>query len=236
MVVASLVISILAVALSLIVAGFGIFIQFKMYEATTGQLGEMKDLVGQLHGLTDRLVEIQQHQFDKMLDAFVTRPGEASAAADSAGASASEVSSALARLDELQQDIASKGDVAGLQRELARISSQMESAAASASNAARLAQRAAYGPSRVLQHAELEGVLDELDKAERAGEKLTPEVVVDRLRSRFDVERLDAERILREVGAVGSITQVTPASGSPYISLTDQGRGYLAGSHKYKRG
>ena len=112
----------------------------------------------------------------------------------------------------------------------------MESAAASASKAAQLAQRAAYGPSRVVWADELFVVLDELDKLERAGEKPESKAVLDRVRKRLtQVGDFDAVRILREVSMDQIVTVVERDSEPPYLRLSGAGKVHLESLRRVAR-
>jgi len=104
---------------------------------------EMHGLVGELRGMTERMVEAQERQFNRMLDAFVTKPGAAAEVAERTGESAEslqQISEEMAALKEQLRHAASADDVQSKLDDLAR---RLEAVSESTTHAARLAEGAA---------------------------------------------------------------------------------------------
>lgn len=139
---AALVIAILAFVAALVIAGFSMFIQFRLYQATTDQLRHVEQLVGELRGMTGKMSEAQERQFGTMLDAFVTRPGAANEAAEKAKESAAELSEIREELESLASRAGENTDLEAMQQELRLLRERVESVSQTAASAARLARTA----------------------------------------------------------------------------------------------
>jgi hypothetical protein len=151
---AALVISIFAVLLTVVVAGFGILIQFLTHKATSEQServadsvaqfrADMQGLVGELKGITDTLVGVQREQFDRMLEAFVTKPGAAAEVAERTGESAERLQQISDAMEALKEEIRGAASADEVQHKLDELAGRLEAVSASTAQAARLAQAAA---------------------------------------------------------------------------------------------
>jgi uncharacterized protein YoxC len=154
--VAALIVAIVALLFAVGAAGFGVFIQFQTYKATTDHLRsvegsvsgfrtDMQGLIGELKGMTDSLVHAQQEQFNRMLDAFVTRPGAAAEVAERTGESADRLQQISQEMDALKEELRQAASADEVQRKLDELASRLEAVSASTAQAARLAGRAATG-------------------------------------------------------------------------------------------
>jgi len=152
--VAALIVAIVALLFAVGAAGFGVFIQFQTYKATTDHLRgvegsvsgfrtDMQGLVGELKGMTDALVEAQQHQFNRMLDAFVTRPGAAAEVAEKTGESAETLQKISEAMETLKEEVRRAAPADEVQHKLDELASRVEAVSASTARAARLAEAAA---------------------------------------------------------------------------------------------
>jgi hypothetical protein len=151
--VAAIIIAIVAILVGAFLAGFGILIQFLTHKTTTEQServassvaqfrADMEGLVGELKGMTHTLVEAQQQQFNRMLDAFVTRPGAAEEVAESATRSAVSVEEVRTMLDGLRVELEKAAGGAPVPDRLAALESRLDELRDSTVAAARLAERA----------------------------------------------------------------------------------------------
>jgi hypothetical protein len=141
---------------ALLITGFAVWLQFAMYNASNRALSdfraEVHNLVGELRGATGRLLGAQEHQFDRMLEAFVERPQQAERAGEQSRAAAQSVDSAVEQLRELKihgsgQD-RPDGD-ARLDRVVRELQAARESASDAAANYEDLARRVGRGMSHV---------------------------------------------------------------------------------------
>ena len=71
--VAALIISIAAIGVALVVSGFGIWLQWKMFEASSNQLNDAQKLLSKLEGVSLQLRGTQEQQFNTLLDAVVKK-------------------------------------------------------------------------------------------------------------------------------------------------------------------
>jgi hypothetical protein len=235
---AALVISIFAVLLTVVVAGFGILIQFLTHKATTEQservaasVGQfrtdMQGLVSELKGMTDALVHAQQQQFNRMLDAFVTRPEAASEAAEKASESAGIADELRSEFESLREEIGSAGGTDAVVAALDRVRERLEEVHRTAEQAAQSAQVAAKGggdravADRPGQNVYVEGVgayeadvLKLLALLELSGG--------ERFSAGFG--RLVARRIYKSARRLGLVEAVQAEGGPAIVRLTDEGR------------
>ena len=153
---AALVISIVALILAVVVAGFGILVQLLTYRATSEQTGhvseslagfgsDLRAMIERLQGQTDTMAGIQKDQFNTMLDAFVRRPGAAAEAAERASESALASRDVGALLESLEKRIAESPELRSLQGEIEELGRRVASMADAASAAARFASEASVG-------------------------------------------------------------------------------------------
>ena len=151
---ASIVLAVAALVVGLVVSGFAIKLQFDMFakssqqlQATTQALGdfrtELTGLIGELRGLTGKLVSAQEQQFDRMLDAFVERPARFEQAAEQASASAVGIEERAAKLREIDENAAKSTDIISLRSQLARLQGSVAAAQDLATMAARSYEAAA---------------------------------------------------------------------------------------------
>ncbi len=147
---AALAVAIAAIAITL----FGVILQWLAYRATIDQAQkaaqnvadmrtEMHGLVGELRGLTERLVEAQERQFNRMLDAFVTRPGVAAEVAEQTGESADRLQKMSEAMDALKEEVRQAAGSAEVEGKLDELAGRLEAVSRSARRAARLAEGAA---------------------------------------------------------------------------------------------
>jgi hypothetical protein len=157
--VAAVIVAIVAILLSAVLAGFGILIQLQTHKATTEQSERVADsvaqfrvdmggLVGELKGMTHTLVEAQQQQFNRMLDAFVTRPGAAAEVAERTGESAESLQQISDAMEALKQEIRRAASADEVQHKLDELAGRLEAVSASTAQAARLAEAAAWDVGR----------------------------------------------------------------------------------------
>jgi len=159
---AALVISVVALVLALILAIGGLGLQWLAYRATSdqarsiaGDVGQfridMHGLLGELRGMTERMMAAQERQFTKMLDAFVTRPwmlGEAGVRAEDSMKELQEFERLLRDLSEsLRQQGASDEVMSRLERMESRLDDIQHSVAATGRLTAGVARR---GPGRFM--------------------------------------------------------------------------------------
>lgn len=71
---ASLILSVVALIVGLVVAGFGIWFQYKLSEGSSRQLTEAQSVLSKLEGVSLQLRETQQGQFGMMLEAVLHVP------------------------------------------------------------------------------------------------------------------------------------------------------------------
>jgi len=156
--VAAIIVAIVAIVVGVLLAGFGILIQFLTHKATTEQServadsvaqfrADMQGLVRELKGITDTLVAVQREQFSRMLDAFVTRPGAAADAAEKASQSAvtaEEVGGMLEALREEVEKVASPGPVLSRLEALERRFDDIRESSAAAARFAGAASRPSF--------------------------------------------------------------------------------------------
>ncbi|MCJ7511156.1 MAG: hypothetical protein MUP14_09780 [Dehalococcoidia bacterium] len=152
---AALSVAIAAIAITL----FGVILQWLAYRATIEQaqkaaqnVAEMRTeihgLVGELRGMTERMVEAQERQFNRMLDAFVTRPGAAAEVAERTGESAERLQQISDAMEVLKEEIRHAASADEVQHKLDELADRLEGVSASTAQAARLAEAAAsVGPS-----------------------------------------------------------------------------------------
>jgi methyl-accepting chemotaxis protein len=156
--VAAIIIAIVAILLSAVLAGFGILIQLQTHKATAEQSEraarniadmrtEIHGLVGELRGMTERMVEAQERQFNRMLDAFVTRPAAAEEVAAKTGESADRLQQISEEMDALKEEMRRAASADEVQHKLDELASRVEAVSESTSRAARLAEAAARPPT-----------------------------------------------------------------------------------------
>jgi len=157
--IAALIVAIVALLFAVSAAGFGVYIQFQTYKATTDHLRgveasvsgfrtEMQGLVGELKGMTNTLVEAQQQQFNRMLDAFVTRPGAAAEVAERTGESAKSLQQISDAMEALKEEIRRAAIADEVQHKLDELASRLEAVSEFTARAAGLAEAAAQPPPR----------------------------------------------------------------------------------------
>jgi hypothetical protein len=146
----ALAVSIAAIAITL----FGVILQWLAYRATTDQAqraaqsaadmrAEIHGLVGELRGMTERMVEAQERQFNRMLDAFVTRPGAAAEVAEKTGESADTLQQISGAMETLKDEVRRAAPADEVQHKLDELARRIEQVSESTARAARLAQAAA---------------------------------------------------------------------------------------------
>jgi uncharacterized protein YoxC len=147
---AALSVAIAAIAITL----FGVILQWLAYRATIDQAQkaaqsvadmrtEIHGLVGELRGMTERMVEAQERQFNRMLDAFVTRPGAAAEVAERTGESAERLQQISDAMEALKEEIRHAVSADEVQHKLDELASRVEAVSESTARAARLAEAAA---------------------------------------------------------------------------------------------
>jgi hypothetical protein len=148
---ASLVISVVAVFMSLVIAGFALWLQLSTYRATTTDLtsaietihtfrGDMKEMLGELRGMTETMAHAQATQFQSMLDAYVNRPAAVSEAAEKAAESASGIDEIEVRLDSILSRVTQGLGLDSLREDLGAVRSQLAEVSDLATVAARRVQ------------------------------------------------------------------------------------------------
>jgi hypothetical protein len=151
--VAAIIVAIVAIMVGALLAGFGILIQFLTHKATTEQServadsvaqfrADMQGLVSEVKGITDTLVGVQREQFNRMLDAFVTRPEAAGEAADRATESAATAQEVGRMLEALREDVANLTRPGSLPERLEALDRRLEEIRQSSAAAARFADAA----------------------------------------------------------------------------------------------
>ncbi len=149
--VASLIIAVTSLVLALLIAGFGVLLQFLMFKASSEQttavgksLGdfqsELQHLLGQIEGRTDAMTTTLNEQFNTMLDAFVRRPATISEAAREASNAEASSRDALALADSLQGEFAGPPDMEAFASKVDEMKRAIRSARESAETAARLTE------------------------------------------------------------------------------------------------
>ena len=247
--VAALVISVVALILALVVAGFGILLQFLTYRATSEQTGRVsKDLAGfggdletmiaRLQGQTETMTGVQRDQFNTMLEAFVTKPGAAGEAAEKASESATGLREVLERLESLEGRISEYPDVDRLGEELRAIRQRVDVVAETASAAARLADQvsrpATPGVSYGMMHVGVEtfgrypvdvvDLLKEVDSITRS----------NRLPERSKLEEWHTSKVMSPSAALAAalrddlVSLESDNQGRSWLSLTKKGSRLLS--------
>jgi uncharacterized protein YoxC len=147
---AALSVAIAAIAITL----FGVILQWLAYRATIEQaqkaaqnVAEMRTeihgLVGELRGMTERMVEAQERQFNRMLEAFVTKPGAAAEVAERTGESAEALQQISDAMEALKEEVRHAASADEVQHKLDELAGRLEAVSAVTARAARLAQGAA---------------------------------------------------------------------------------------------
>ena len=230
---AALAVAMAAIAITL----FGVILQWLAYGATIDQaqkaaqnVAEMRTeihgLVGELRGMTERMVEAQDRQFNRMLDAFVTRPGAASEAAERASESAGIADELRSEFESLREQIGSAGGTDAVVAALDRVGERLEDVHRTAEEAARSAGAAARaGGDRALadrpgQTIYLEGVQYQVEVLKllaliqlSGGERVSA-----------GLARLVPRRVYKSAKGSGLIEVVQVEDGPVVVRLTDEGR------------
>ncbi len=153
---ASLIISIVSLAMAVAVAGFGVVLQFIVFKSTSEQTGRVSDslasfqqqlavTLARLEGRTDVMSNMQNQQFNTMLDAFVRSPHATARAAEEAQQSAASSQDALEEISSLERRVDASPELAVIKPEVEKVKRAIESANENATNTARLAQEIHVG-------------------------------------------------------------------------------------------
>jgi len=240
-----------ALALAIAAIGitfFGVILQWLAYRATIEQAQraaqsaadmrvEIHDLVGELRGMTERMVEAQERQFNRMLDAFVTRPAAADEVADKTSESALALREVLARMGSLEGRLSEYPEVEKLGDELREIRRRVDAVADSADYAARLAAYASQ-PGRPVRpvvtygmmHVGVEGfgryvvdvvdLLGEVKSIADSGGRADRSKLAEWHRSKMVSQERAVEIALRD----GLLSVESDGHGAEWLSLTERGR------------
>jgi hypothetical protein len=149
----------LSIALvAFVVALLALWLQFKMYDASSRVLNdfraEMHDLVGELKGSTGKLADAQERQFDRMLGAFVERPSESARAHDQSLAAVATIDSATEGIKAASSATADPE----LKKRLEAVERQLDAARGSASEAASGYEKLAHSVVRGMSQVGVMGV------------------------------------------------------------------------------
>ncbi len=247
--IAALIISILALVLALVIAGFGIVVQFLMFRSSSAQttnvavsLGgfktDLQSMIGELKGQTASMAGTQREQFNTMLDAFVRRPEAAAQAATEASNTERQAKELSDRLAALEERIAHSTESSNVDAALRDLRDGISAISQSASSAARLAGEVSYGMHRVLiggldaPGTASEFVIDvialvrEIAAKEKAGERGT----MSTLYEWFKPSVLEDSYAAVNRAAVQGVVKYVPDADAmeTYLELTDRGRRLVA--------
>ncbi len=102
----------------------------------------MKELLGELRGLAERMTEAQERQFNTMLEAFVTRPQEAAEVAERISESATAATEVAKDFEALRANLGNAHTAAEIETTFEELSQKLAELREGSANAARLAGEA----------------------------------------------------------------------------------------------
>lgn len=241
--VAALTISMAAVLISLIIAGFA------QYSVATFR-SEMTGFLGELRGLTGRMADAQDRQFGKMLDAFVAGPEVAERAAQKADESAEGIRQVLSKLESLESRVSGFTDVGSLGKELAAISEALNTTAGTASDAARLAWQARRPQYEVVAQLMFQVHAHRVDLMERFSVDVV--ALLEEVRSREDAGEhallsellrgkplVYADRAMALTEATGKgvlVYAYDKPTSQQYLAMSEKGRALLEAVERWRSG